>query len=679
MGEVNVFNTNIWARTILCIVAAVILLVHPLILPVFSANLDEGEVNELPFTILFTNDEHSSLLPHSLAADNIKEYFSRGGFARLASAIDKIREEKQKNNEPVLLFNAGDFLGGAAFGWLALHGYAVEITLLQEMGYDAVIIGNHEYDFGPDILAEYLLRAGYPEAHEKTVVLASNTRVPEDHPLASRQLYQRNKLFRLENGLKVGVFGLIGDDAIYVAPNTGNVEFLDQHQSAIEAVGRLKEEGADIIVAITHSGIKEDRLLAQNVPEIDVIIGGHCHTLLYEPLREGDTLIVQAGSLVNYLGRLELAYDPNTGGLRVLNEENEHSFLIPVDARYPPHPGISSLVEEYTVQLDNLVRELTQGRFERVLDPIVRSDFVLSSHLPYQETTAGNFIADAMRLVTEEVTGERVNVAVQANGNIRGSIAPGNNIDFPEIISLYDIIGVTGLGYGDDGYPGFSIVSLYLTGEEVYRLLEVAVLLPELMGNQFFLHFSGLRYSYNPQNALLLTLPVINQPVPTTRAVVQAEIYTGQGIQQSSGEEDFILLERGDETLYHMVTDTYILSYLPVVGEFLPHLEIVPKNSAGEPVPLEQLNMLTVPYMDRELKVWEAVAEHAAGQPSGDDGLPLISNVYREPSDRISQVWSFPLVSWVYLAAAGVLSGIFFLVRRKRKERGRPEYSDSGS
>jgi len=90
-----------------------------------------------------------------------------------------------REGEPVLLLDAGDFLGGSAFAWLALRGYAAELTIMQKMGYDAVAIGNHEYDYGPDVLAQYLLKAGYPEAHQKTLVLASNTEAPPDHPLAA--------------------------------------------------------------------------------------------------------------------------------------------------------------------------------------------------------------------------------------------------------------------------------------------------------------------------------------------------------------------------------------------------------------------------------------------------------------------------------------------------------------
>ncbi len=638
-----------------------------IVLLIIAARPGEVQSGELSFTILHTNDEHSALLPHTLTVNEGiagEDHYRIGGFARLAMAIEQVRQEKQVQGEPVLLFNAGDFLGGAAFGWLAPHGYSPEIKLLQEMGYDAVVIGNHEYDYGPDTLADYLLRAGYPGAHQETVVLAANTRAPEDHPLASRQLYLLDQVFELKNGLKIGVFGLIGEDAINVTADTGELEFQDQSQVARDALSRLEEQGADVIVAVTHSGVDEDRELARDVPGIDIIVGGHCHTALDEPVMEGKTIIVQAGYMVEFLGQLELAYDPAGEKVRVRNEENETPFLLPIDDRFEPHPGIASLVDAYKEKLDNLVSEMTDGRFEDILAAVARSDFEITNRPPLQETPAGNFITDAMRLVTEEVSGERMDVAIQANGSIRGSFVPVSEAGKPGKISFYDITGVAGLGYGDDVYPGYSIITTYLTGEELLRLLEVAALLEELMGDTYFLQFSGLRYSYNPQNIVLFTIPFMDQPLPSTRAVVEAELYSGEGVQPA-GEGDYQPLEKGDETLYRLVTDTYILSFLPMVGELLPGLEIVPKNAAGEPVPLERKEELTVPHRGRELKVWETVVEYAASQPPGEDGVPAIPELYSDTSGRINQVSTFPLVAWIYLGIAALAAGFCFLLRRR--------------
>ncbi len=623
---------------------------------------------EIYFTVLHTNDLHSALIPHSPAVDYRPEEPgpATGGFARLGSAISEIRKQKSSIGEPVLLFDGGDFLGGSAFGWLSTRGHAPELTLMQEMGYDAVVIGNHEYDYGPDVLANYLIAAGYPEAHSQTLVLASNTTAPENHSLSSKDLYRNSGMIELENGIKVGVFGLIGKDAISVAADTGDFEFTDQHEAAKKYTGLLKERNADIIIALTHSGLEEDRKLARAVPGIDIIVGGHCHTAIYQPVHENNTIIAQAGSLGGYLGKLELAYNPETNKLRLRNTGEEKPALLGIDDNLPDQPEIDSLVKEYTLVLNDYVACSTGGLIDDILHPVASSDFPLANYPPLQETPVGNFITDAMRLVTQEITGQKVDVAIQANGSIRQNIQPGSMEHSKGMISFYEIVETIGLGYGADGNAGYPIVSVYLTGEEVRRLLEVAVLLQELLGDTFFLQFSGLRYSYNPTNALYLTVPFIDLPVPTTRAVTNAEFYTGNGFQPC-GEGDYKPIEAGDETLYHMVADTYILSYLPMVGDLLPQLEIIPKNAMGEPVAIEDHSELVVHHDDgSELKVWQTVVNYAASQPAGAAGIPQLPAYYENTAGRINQAWSFPLIAWPALILVAGVTAILLFIRWRR-------------
>jgi len=663
----SLFRAN---KGLFCILTTILVVASFLGIP-GNLQSSSGETEELYFCILHTNDMHSELLPHSPAVDYHpeKEDPAIGGFARLATAVDEIRENKMREGEPVILFDAGDFLGGGPFAWLALNGYAAELTIMQEMGYDAVTIGNHEYDYGPEVLAQYLLQAGYPEAHQETLVLASNTKAPSDHPLAVRSLYRNAGMFELENSLKVGVFGLIGKDAILVIGEAGDVQFLDQHETARQAVDELEEQGADVIVAISHSGVDEDRELAREVPGIDVIVGGHCHTALHEPVLQGATIIVQAGSLGMYLGRLELAYNPNTGMVRVRNEENDHPFLIPIDSGFDCDPEIDALVQEYTLILNAYIDEMTGGKFDDIMSTVASSDFVLSNLPPLNETALGNFVTDAIRFVAQEFIGERVDIAGQANGNIRNIIFPGTMEYSAGNISFYEIIEATGVGRGLDGRPGCPIASIYLTGEEVRRVLEITILLQEFMGDSYFLHFSGLRYSYNPTNAVLLTMPFVNLPVPTTRAVTSAELYTGDEIQPVNSEK-YIPLKHGDEELYHLVTNAYLLLFLPLVTDMLPQLEIVPKNADGEPVPLDRIDELIIRHADgRELKVWETVVIYAAAQLPRVDGIPRIPDYYEGVAGRITRVWTFPLLGWLILILAAIVAGIIFLVFRRRKHK----------
>ena len=587
----------------------------------------------------------------------------------MAAAMDGIRQSKMRHGEPVLLFDAGDFLGSGPFAWLALNGSAAELTIMQEMGYDAVTIGNHEYDYGPETLAQYLLQAGYPEAHQKTLVLASNTEASSAHQLTAHGLYRSTGMFELENGLNVGVLGLIGKDAIQVTGGTGDVQFLDQHETARQMVGELNERGADVIVALSHSGVDEDRELARKVTGIDIIVGGHCHTALFEPIVEGASIIVQAGSLGMYLGQLELAYDSRTDKVRVRNEEDGQPFLIPIDGTFACDPEIDVLVREYTLNLNSYVEEVTGGEFDDVMSTVARSEFVLSNLPPFSETALGNFVTDAMRFVAQEFTGKSVDIAGEANGNIRKSLFPGTLEHSAGNISLYEIIEATGVGRGLDGRPGCPMASVYLTGEEVRRVLEITILLQEFIGDSYFLHFSGLRYSYNPANAVLLTVPFINLPVPTTRAVTSAELYTGDGIQPVDGE-GCIPLRRADEELYHLVTDAYLLLFLPLVTDILPHLAVVPKNADGEPVPLDKIEELVIRHRDgRELKVWEAVLIYLSAQASGADVVPQIPVYYAGVAGRITKVWTFPLLGWLLLILAAIVGGIIYLVVRRRRHR----------
>ncbi len=630
-----------------------------------------GENEELYFCILHTNDIHSELTPHSSALDGRPERENRaiGGVARLAAAVDEIRENKRREGEPVLLFDVGDFLGGAPFAWLALGGHAAELTIMQEMGYDAVTIGNHEYDYGADVLAQYLLRAGYPQAHQKTLVLASNTEAPSDHTLAARGLYRDTGIFELGNGLKVGVFGLMGRKAILAMGETGDMRFLDQHQTARRMVDELKGQGVDVIVALSHCGLDEDRELARRVLGIDIIIGSHCHTTLADPVLLGSTIVVQAGRFGEYLGQLELAYSAATGQVRMRNEENRHPFLIPVDSSFACHPEIDSLVQGYTLDLNAYVERVTGGGFDDVMSTIARSDFVLSNLPPLSETALGNFVTDAMRFVAQKFTGKRVDMAGQASGSIRDSIFPDPIGCSAGNISFYAIAQATGAGRGHDGGAGCPIVSLYLTGEEVRRVLEITILLHEYMSDGYFIQISGLRYSYNPADAVLLTVPFANLPIPTTRAVSKMELYAGDGIQPVHSE-GYIALKRGDETLYHVVTDAYLLFFLPLVTDTLPQLEVVPKNADGEPVPLDRIDELIIHHPDgRELKVWEAVVIYARAQASGGDGVPQMPDYYAAVAGRITKVRRVPLIGWLLLIPAAVVAGMNYLILRRKKRR----------
>uniref|UniRef100_A0A7C3RDY4 Bifunctional metallophosphatase/5'-nucleotidase n=1 Tax=Archaeoglobus fulgidus TaxID=2234 RepID=A0A7C3RDY4_ARCFL len=615
------------------------------------------------FTVLHTNDEHSAIIPYSPAIDFSESAKDPtiGGFARLSTLVKSIRAER---SEEVILISAGDFTGGSPFSWLVTEGESPEIALMQKIGYNVITLGNHEFDYGAEKLVVSLLNAGYPKANEKTAIVSTNLVAPAGHPING--IVKKYFVLELEN-LKLGFIGLLGKDAKTKAYSYEPLDFEDPIKSAKQAVEDLKKEGVDLIIAVTHSGVSEDLKLAEAVPEIDIIVGGHSHTVIEEPVITSDgTVIVQAGDGLKYIGVLELSYDRDSGKLKIRNYETGTPFLIEINDEIPIDPEINAAISDYIKKVNAMIYNKT-GR--NISDPIASADFALTTRT-FQESNIGNFITDAMRLVVEEKTGKRVDFAVFANGEIRGNITPGTMEYSKGKISLYDLLLPVSLGVGDDGSPGYSLVSFYITGEEVYRVLEITILLHQHYGDDYFVQFSGLRYYYNPQNAFI-EIPFVDKKIPSAMlpnlgSVVKAERYKGTG-KQTLNEEDYEVIER-DGRLYRVVTDSYILSFLPKIAEVLPQLTVVPKDERGNPIPPDDYKNLVLKVNGEELKVWQVVVEYTLSQPVDEEGLPHIDDYYQKPTGRINVVWSFPIAGYPLAAIIAIVAVVlYFKVVRGRK------------
>ena len=619
------------------------------------------------FTVLNTTDEHSTLLPVPMADYHPdKPDPSIGGYARLSTLVRQIREEK--GDEPVLLFSSGDILGGTPFAWLTPEGFSAEIELMKKIGYDAMTIGNHEFDYDPEMLAEYFLRAGYPEYNDRLALIASNLVIPEGHKLHEPGIMD-HRMYNLPNGITIGVFGLLGKEAYSVASFAEPVTVDDQHSTAVRQVGLLRDAGADIVIALTHSGIDEDRDLAAAVGGIDIILGGHDHYLTEVPEIVSNTIIYHSGHYLKYLGRLEFEWNSETGGLSTVNERLNSPYLISLDSTIDEDPLVLEKINEYLDYLNEFVSTHTDGMFTNVSAPLLFSEFAMTRPFPFVETTVGNYVTDAMRLIGEQITGERVDLAFQGNGIIRADIIPGTMEGSRGQVSFFDLVTVSGLGSGPDGRAGYPMVSLYLTEREILNVLEISSLLSQLMGDIYFLQVSGLRYSYDPGRAIWLTIPFLGTPVPAYRSVLKAELYTGGGIQDDTS---YALIDGKGERLYHVVTDYYLTSFLPMVGDILPRLKLVLKDRYGNPVDPEQT---IISNNGREYKVWEAVAQYASLMEKNENNIPVMPQYYMHTRGRIVSDEGIPLRTWSYIVLVLLLALIIYLVRlikgkiKKRRNR----------
>ena len=236
---------------------------------------------------------HDNFLPVKVLING--SYVELGGYARLKSAID--REKKLKPD--ALLLDAGDFSMGTLFQTIFSND-APELRIMGQMGYDATTFGNHEFDFRGEGLAKSL-NAAIESGDSLPVIVASNYTYPADKDGnlsdSLKDLKSEMEKYPVKDytvidrgGIKVGIFGLIGKDAISDAPMS-DLGFTDQVESAKRVVKILKEqEKVDLIVCLSHSGIwddkskSEDEILAKNVPDINVIVSGHTHTKLDSPI-----------------------------------------------------------------------------------------------------------------------------------------------------------------------------------------------------------------------------------------------------------------------------------------------------------------------------------------------------------------------------------------------------------
>ena len=295
--------------------------------------------NPKMITILHTNDIHGHIRPWTgwegeLAGKTI------GGFDRIAAVVKQVRAETPN----VLLLDAGDVLGDTMVADLT-RGRAL-LQLMNAVGYDGLTIGNHEPDFTTAELRKWIADAKFP-------VLAANVT-----DRTSGQLFTKPFVVREVGGVKVGILGLAYPNTPLTTgkKNVEDLEFGPAAEAAQRFIPEMKKAGAQIIIALTHLGLGADKKLAEAVPQIDVIVGGHSHNRMTAALQIGRTLIVQAGAHGSDVGRLDLTIIDDG---RIAKHERR---LVTLDhATVPSDNATAELIDEiekpYRAQLDEVIGE----------------------------------------------------------------------------------------------------------------------------------------------------------------------------------------------------------------------------------------------------------------------------------------------------------------------------------
>ncbi|MBN1928042.1 MAG: bifunctional metallophosphatase/5'-nucleotidase [Chlorobiaceae bacterium] len=618
------------------LLAVVSLLAALHLLPAMAALAEPARL-----TVLFTSDLHSHLSPHhEMASDGAVR--NAGGFARLAGAID---EESQRAGGAALLVDAGDFTQGTLYHTV-LADEALELRLMGTMGYDAVALGNHDFDFRPSGLAG-MLRAARAKAQALPRLLIANLRFSEIDPgddaleRAFRDYPVRGYTVVERGGLRIGIFGVLGKDAAEDASFARPVTFSDPIEAARKTVKMLRErERVDLIVCLSHGGTSpdprhsEDEKLAAVAPGIDVIVSGHTHTVLHSPIMVGKTAIVSAGSYGSWLGVLDLKVgksgDVTVSGYR----------LRKIDASTPEKPEIAQMIDGFRSLVEARYLSHFGYRFEEVL---ARQPFdgqsIDDAYANPGETGLGNLVTDAYRYAVEQAEGRRrhIDVAVDVLGCIRSSLYRGD-------IRVSDVFQTASLGPVQYGYCGNTIIVVYLTGRDLKKLLEVHTSIAPSKKDAL-LSLSGLRFRYNPNRMIF-------------DRVTSVEV---EG-------RDKRLRPLENERLYSVAINSYLANLIDLVGrKSYGILTITPRDEAGNPVTEADTSTLTVMRNGEPLREWIALAEYLSSFPERD-GIPTIPERYARPEGRIVAEASWNPVAllaggnWLTLTAAALVVAAVILV-----------------
>ncbi|MFH2132446.1 MAG: bifunctional UDP-sugar hydrolase/5'-nucleotidase [bacterium] len=596
-------------------------------------------------TILHTNDLHSHFLGFSPNGDYSPQITGNdttiGGWARIASVIQSVKE---KRDNPVLVLDAGDFLMGSLFHMVSREE-ALELVLMAEMGFELTTLGNHEFDLTPDGLASILesaaLKGKMPQIVASNIVFNEAKNGDDRLEKLFRQGLVKPWIILQKDTLKIGFFGLIGEDAASVAPFASPIIFSDRVEKARQMVKVLKDDQkVDIVICLSHSGLNddktksEDELLAKAVTGIDIIISGHTHTMISQPIIENGTIIVQAGSYGKQVGVMDITAAP--GGITL-----DSYKTIPINDTIPGDPEITRMINASIEIINQKVLQPYKLHFDQVL---VETDFDLT--LAEKDSNLGNLITDATRWAVDQAERHpddplsRVSVSIQSNGVIRDDILKGETGQ----VAVSDLFRTVPLGIGWDGTMSYPLVSIYITAPELKKAFEVLTTVYPMKGSDYFLQQSGAKIVYNPHRMLFDRV---------TRIFIEDEKGNYQPLDYSDD----------NPRLYKIVTNIYNATFLKVIGSFTSGiLTIVPKDKTGQPI--QDLGTVRVdgdPQQPgvQEIKDWTALMAYVRSFEDRDaDGIPDMPEKYRHPDGR--QIIEASLNPYNLLAGGNYLTWVAF-------------------
>ncbi|MEN2983910.1 MAG: bifunctional UDP-sugar hydrolase/5'-nucleotidase [Dictyoglomaceae bacterium] len=467
-------------------------------------------------TILHINDFHGRLLPYTVRS--ISEKVPVSGVAYLAQLI---KEERAKNPEGTILLSAGDMFQGTPQSNIFRGEPVVEIMNL--LNFDAMAVGNHEFDWGQETLKKLVSLSKFP--YLSANILDKNGNYPS---------YLKPYVILERKGLKIAVIGLITPETAYITkPDyVQNLIFKDPVEVLPKIIDEVRNKGANLVIVLSHLGFDEDKRLAEKVSGIDVIVGGHSHTVVTNPVVVRGVIITQAGYNGIYLGVLELKIQPDTYMILGYTKENALKTVF-AGPENKFDEKIAQIVEKYNNQL--------KDEFAKV----VGETLVNLVRNYNEESNVGNVICDAMREAT------KADIAFQNSGGIRTDINKGP-ITMELVYTLLPFDNV--------------LVVMDLTGAQILKLLEQSATLEKGILQQ-----SGLKVKYDmrkPIGQRVVEVLVGDKPLELDKVY---KVVTNDFL--AAGGDNFVTFKEGKNLVYgDMLRDVFV-EYLKKYSPISPKVE----------------------------------------------------------------------------------------------------------
>jgi 5'-nucleotidase / UDP-sugar diphosphatase len=473
-------------------------IIYALTLLFFAAA--HSSADELKLTILHMNDPHA----HYTAYKEKGYDQPIGGFAKAAAVIKAEKEKAEAHGRHVLFFLAGDLLTGTPYSMVFKGRLGVD--QLNRLNLTAMVIGNHEFDYGTDNLVNNLL------PNMKFPLLSANIRAKN----GERPFKDSLELSFPGTNQKALVVGLTTQDTpVTTHPkNIADLEFDDPVTTACKfAEKRPKDE---FIIALTHIGIDKDTELAKACPRIGLIIGGHSHTAIYEPRVTNGTIIGQAGAYAKYVGKIDV-------DIRDGKAVSHTGKLILLDKGVQEDPEIKAIIESQTQKLRTDLQV-----------PIGTTEVYLEGSRSEVRSEHSNFGALIARLAAKQVGAE---IGIVNGGSIRGSINVG--VITPEQV------------YTALPFPN-TVVTLKMRGTDIVELLQKSVNTEPGSGGK--LHTFGVDYKVESDSVSIISIG--GRPFDPDRTYTVAT----NDFLAAGGDGYSIFKTKGTEfyDTYNLITDAFI-------------------------------------------------------------------------------------------------------------------------